>query len=68
MLQCGFFAICLSLLSSCVRIDIIDAIITIDTIDAIKAVDAAKADARVGSSLLCGVSAFDYWIKLSRSV
>ena len=50
------------------RIDIIDAIITIDTIEAIRAIDATKADARVGISLLCGVSASDYWIKLSRSV
>ena len=34
----------------------IDAIDRIDTIDAIRAVDAAKADARVGISLLCDVA------------
>ena len=37
-------------------IDIIDRIDTIDTIDAIRAVDVAKADARVGISLLCDVA------------
>lgn len=38
------------------RIGTIDAIDRIDRIDAIRAVDAAKADARVGISLLCDVA------------